>query len=230
MHKVHSIGEKVSKNLNNLLLCGVWSNFFDILFKSSYEPENILVDCWRGNFKLFPLDFAQPGAYAESNVLSQAHSLRGGLVYCRNWRPSYMRRISRCGGLSCTARVVVGGSRKRAACVTRLSARSTGIEAETVSAAGSVTCKLTRALTTWSTLSSGTADAAAWRASMLLRVGRRADVRWLSTSLLSSCVRSNICLFYERGAKRETRLSTTSSPAGGGLFKTVVRRRYRRKK
>jgi hypothetical protein len=119
MHKVHSIGEKVSKNLNHLLLRGFWSIFFDILFKSSFEPENIPVDCWRGNFLLFPLDFAQPGTYAEDNVLSQAHSLRWDLVYCRSLRPSCSRRISRCGGLSCTARVVVGSSRKRAAGVTR---------------------------------------------------------------------------------------------------------------
>jgi hypothetical protein len=76
MHKVHGIGEIVSKRLNYLLLRGVWSIFFDILFKSSYEPENIPVDCLRGNFKLFPLDFVQPGGYAEDNILSQARSLR----------------------------------------------------------------------------------------------------------------------------------------------------------
>jgi hypothetical protein len=119
MHKVHSIGEKVSKKLNYLLLRGVWSNCFDILFTISYEPENTPVDCWRAIFKLFSLDFAQPGAYAEDNVLSQARSLRWDIVYCRSWRPSCSRRISRCGGLSCSARVVVGGSRKRAAGVTR---------------------------------------------------------------------------------------------------------------
>jgi hypothetical protein len=43
----------------------------------------------------------------------------GTLFFCRSWRPSCSRRISRCGGLSCTARVVVGGSKKRAAGVTR---------------------------------------------------------------------------------------------------------------
>jgi hypothetical protein len=59
------------------------------------------------------------GAYAEDNILSQAHSLRGSLVYCRSLRPSCSRRISLCGGLSCTARVFVGGSIKRAAGVTR---------------------------------------------------------------------------------------------------------------
>jgi hypothetical protein len=30
---------------------------------------------------------------------------------------------------------------------------------------------------------------------------------------------SNTCLRYERGSKRESRLSTTPSPAGGGLYK-----------
>jgi hypothetical protein len=68
MHKVHSIGEKFLDKLNHLLLRGVWSNFFDVLFKSSYEPVNIPVDCWWRNFKLFVLDFAQPVAYAEENV------------------------------------------------------------------------------------------------------------------------------------------------------------------
>jgi hypothetical protein len=38
-------------------------------------------------------------------------------------------------------------------------------------------------------------------------------------NLLSSCERSNTCLLYERGAKRESRLSTTASPAGSGLNK-----------
>jgi hypothetical protein len=42
----------------------------------------------------------------KNNVLSQARSLCWDLVYCRSWRPSCSRRISRCGGLSCTARVV----------------------------------------------------------------------------------------------------------------------------
>jgi hypothetical protein len=50
---------------------------------------------------------------------SQARSLRWDLVYCRSWRLSCSRRISRCGDPSCTASVVVGGSRKRAAGVTR---------------------------------------------------------------------------------------------------------------
>jgi hypothetical protein len=67
----------------------------------------------------FSLEFAQPGAYSEDNVLSQERSLRGSLLYCRSWRPSCSRRISRCGRLSCTARVVVGGSIKRGAGVTR---------------------------------------------------------------------------------------------------------------
>jgi hypothetical protein len=106
--------EKFSKNLNHLLLRGVWSIFFDILSKSSYEPENIPVDCWWRNFKLLPLDLAQTGTYAEDNVLSQARSLPGNLVYCRSWRPSCSRRINRSGGRSCVARVVVGGSIKRA--------------------------------------------------------------------------------------------------------------------
>jgi hypothetical protein len=100
-------------NRLNHLLRGVWSNFFDIFFKSSYEPEH------ERNLKLFPLDFAQPGAYATDNFLSQARSVRWNLVYCRSWRPSCSRRISRCGGLSCIARIVVGGSIKRAAGVTR---------------------------------------------------------------------------------------------------------------
>jgi hypothetical protein len=46
MHKVHSIGEKISKKLNHLHLRQIWSNFFDILFKNLYEPENIPVGCW----------------------------------------------------------------------------------------------------------------------------------------------------------------------------------------
>jgi hypothetical protein len=54
-----------------------------------------------------------------------------------------------------------------------LSAGSTAVEAGTVAAAGAVTCILTRALATWSTTSSGTADASAWSASMLLRMGER---------------------------------------------------------
>jgi hypothetical protein len=62
------------------------------------------------------------------------------------------------------------------------SAGSTKVEVETVAAARSVTCKLTRALRTRSKLSSGTTDAttdatvdaAAWSASMLLRVGEKA--------------------------------------------------------
>jgi hypothetical protein len=61
------------------------------------------------------------------------------------------------------------GDRGEAAAL--LSAGSTKVEAGTVAASGAVTCMLTRALATWSTLSSGMADAFAWSASMLLRVG-----------------------------------------------------------
>jgi hypothetical protein len=51
--------------------------------------------------------------------------------------------------------------RGRMAAAALLSAGSTGVEAGTVAAAGAVTCMLTRALATWSTLSSGMADASA---------------------------------------------------------------------
>jgi hypothetical protein len=54
---------------------------------------------------------------------------------------------------------------------------------------------------------------------MLLRVGGKETFGGWSPCLLSSCECSNTCLLYERGAKREMRLSTTPSPAGGGLFK-----------
>jgi hypothetical protein len=80
---------------------------------------------------------------------------------------------------------------------------------------------LTRALATWSTLSSGMADASAWSASMLLRAGGKEKFGGWSPCVLSSWERSNICLLYEREAKRETRLGTTPSPAGGGLYKDI---------
>jgi hypothetical protein len=51
-----------------------------------------------------------------------------------------------------------------------LSAKLTEVKAMTVAAAEALTCMLTRALATWSALSSGIADASAWSASMLLRV------------------------------------------------------------
>jgi hypothetical protein len=63
---------------------------------------------------------------------------------------------------------------------------STGVEAGTVAAVGAVTCMLTRALATWSTLSSGMADESAWSASMLLRVGGKETFGGWSTCLLSS--------------------------------------------
>jgi hypothetical protein len=44
-----------------------------------------------------------------------------------------------------------------------VSVMPTTVEAETGAAAGAVCCKLSRTLTTWLTLSSGPADAAAWR-------------------------------------------------------------------
>jgi hypothetical protein len=64
----------------------------------------------------------------------------------------------------------------RGAAETLLSVESTVVEAGTVAAAGAVTCMLTRALPTWPTLSSGTADASAWSASMLLRVEEKKKV------------------------------------------------------
>jgi hypothetical protein len=67
-----------------------------------------------------------------------------------------------------------------------LSAGSTGVEAGTVAAAGAVTCMLTRALATWSKLSSEMADASAWSASMLLRVGGKETFEPSSPCLLSS--------------------------------------------
>jgi hypothetical protein len=67
-----------------------------------------------------------------------------------------------------------------------LSAESTGVEAGTVAAAGAVTCMLTRALATWLTLSPRTADASAWSASILLRVGGKETIEGWSPCLLSS--------------------------------------------
>jgi hypothetical protein len=67
-----------------------------------------------------------------------------------------------------------------------LSAGSTGIEAGTVAAACVVTRMLTRALATWSTLSSGIVDASGWSASMLLRVEGKETFRGWSFCLLSS--------------------------------------------
>jgi hypothetical protein len=54
---------------------------------------------------------------------------------------------------------------------------------------------------------------------MLLRVGGKETFGGWSSCLLTSLERSNTCLLYERGAKRESSLSTTPSPAGGGLYK-----------
>jgi hypothetical protein len=50
--------------------------------------------------------------------------------------------------------------------------------------------------------------------------------QWTSLDLYSVVKKvrtSNTCLRYERGAKRESRLSTTPSPAGGGLYKDSCR-------
>jgi hypothetical protein len=67
-----------------------------------------------------------------------------------------------------------------------LSAGSTGVEAGTVAAAGAVNFILTRALETWSTLSSGMADAFACSASMLLHVGGKETFEGWSPCFLSS--------------------------------------------
>jgi hypothetical protein len=61
-----------------------------------------------------------------------------------------------------------------------------GSRGGTVAAAGAVTCMLTRALATWSTLSSGMTDASAWSASMLLRVGGKETIGGWSPCLLGS--------------------------------------------
>jgi hypothetical protein len=42
---------------------------------------------------------------------------------------------------------------------------------------------------------------------------------FLTVTNISMLERSNSCLLYEHGAKRESRLSTTPSPCGGGLYK-----------
>jgi hypothetical protein len=74
----------------------------------------------------------------------------------------------------------------RGAAAALLSTGSTGVEAGTVAAAGAVTCMLTRALATWSTLSSVMADASAWSASMFLRVGGKETFGGWSPCLISS--------------------------------------------
>jgi hypothetical protein len=72
------------------------------------------------------------------------------------------------------------------AAVALLLAGSTGVEAGTVTAAGAVTCMLTRELATCSTLSSGAEDASAWSASILLRTGERETFGGWSPYLFSS--------------------------------------------
>jgi hypothetical protein len=84
-------------------------------------------------------------------------------------------------------------------------------------AAGAVTCMLTRALATWSKLSSGMVNASAWSASMLLLVGGKETFGGWSTCLLAHENVTTLAFFTNE--ERSERLSTTPSPAGGGLYK-----------
>jgi hypothetical protein len=78
------------------------------------------------------------------------------------------------------------GGGRGAVAAALLSVGSTGVEAGTVAAARAVTRMLTRALATWSMLSSGMADPSAWSASILLCMGGNETFGGWSPCLLSS--------------------------------------------